>query len=88
MSVVVRMSPILRAFTDNTSMAEVRGATVRECLDNLAAKFPRLKGYIYDKNGNPMLIILLNGQAVTGNKLDTKVSGSDEISVFIPVDGG
>ena len=88
MSIIVKVSPMLQIYTDNTGTVEVSGVNVRECLDDLSAKYPKLEQSIFDKYGVLKLVILLNGKPVTANSMGTDVYDSDIIDLFMPVDGG
>lgn len=66
------------------------GITVRELLEVLSERFPKLKQEILDERGElkPMYNILVNGRAVEWlNGLNTTLKDGDEI-VFIPPAAG
>ena len=79
-------------FTDNLANqtaappASVVGATVRECLDAVFAKVPRLRGYVLDDQGalRQHVVIFLDGEAIRdrqhqggqGNRNDQTQSGN------------
>ena len=42
----------LQPYADNTGSVVVQGNTIRECLDALIIKFPRLKSMLFDDKNN------------------------------------
>jgi molybdopterin converting factor small subunit len=75
-------------FVDNHEIIEVEGRTVKECLLNLAQKFPAMMPEMFDTNGE-MAIILLHGEVPIGDStINTPVKDGDNIEVFPIIIGG
>jgi len=85
----VRIPPTLRPQTDGEREVLVHGATVRELVDDLAARFPALARLLYD-NGNiaPFVNLYLEGEDIrTLNGLDTPVE-EDSTVILLPAMAG
>jgi len=78
----------LSSYTDNQSKVEVNGSTIRECLENMAEKFPELK--LFDKDGSLLLYldIYVNGKMIYEDELDNPVNAGDELAILLMIDGG
>jgi adenylyltransferase/sulfurtransferase len=83
------ISPLLFKY-NNTQVAEVKGETIGECLDDLTRQFPDLKRLLFDEQGNlhDYLFIYLNQQSVSSDELDNPVKDGDEIHIIVLIEGG
>ncbi|MFN0125253.1 MAG: MoaD/ThiS family protein [Verrucomicrobiales bacterium] len=84
-------------FTDNLANqtaappAAVAGTTVRECLEAVFAKLPRLRGYVLDDQGavRQHVVIFLDGEAIRDRQRQGDAVGVDsEIFVMQALSGG
>jgi sulfur-carrier protein len=90
-SVEVRIPTVLRAHTENKSVVEASGATVRELLSDLSSQFPGLNGQLLAEDGamHKFINVYVNDDDVRYlQKLDTPVKTGDEITVLPAVAGG
>ncbi|MEM4617099.1 MAG: ubiquitin-like small modifier protein 1 [Archaeoglobaceae archaeon] len=70
------------------SEIEVEGRNLREILENLTKRFPKLRGVFFeDQKLKEFVQIMVNGKNARGN-LDFEVSDRDLIAIFPPVSGG
>lgn len=70
------------------SEIEIEGKTLREILENLTKKFPKLKeAFFEDQKLKEFVQIMVNGKNARGN-LEFEVSDRDLIAIFPPVSGG
>lgn len=70
------------------SEVEVEGENLREILENLVTRYPKLKEKFFEeKKLRDFVQIMVNGKNVRGN-LEFKVSDKDLIAIFPPVSGG
>jgi molybdopterin converting factor small subunit len=76
--------------TDGEEVAEVKGNTVGQCLEQLVARFPRLKEWLYGKDGklNNIVDIYVNMESAYPDELTRKVKDGDEIHIITAVAGG
>jgi molybdopterin converting factor small subunit len=97
MTKVVLASALARWLTASpTPRAEevtcrVAGATVREVLDNVFAKYPTLRGYVVDEHGalRHHVVAYLNNEAVSDKEtLATPVKAESELYLFQALSGG
>ena len=90
MTVVVRIPPTLRGEVGGARQVEADGATVRELLDDLAARYPALGAQILD-NGDvaPFVNVYLGGEDVrTLDGLDTAVNAGQTVILLPAMAGG
>jgi len=87
---VVRIPPTLREETGGEREVLAEGGTVRELLDDLAAKFPALGARILDNGGiAPFVNVYLEGEDVrTLDGLDTPVSEGQTVILLPAMAGG
>ncbi len=85
----VKLFANLREYA-NTKEIELDGSTVKEILETLCKKFPRLEILIFkDGELQPYINVFLNGRNVLElSGLETSLHQGDEIAVFPPVSGG
>lgn len=86
----VSLSPNIRSHVD-IETCEASGSTVREALDSVIEKHPRLKSYLFDDNGTVRkhIATIVNGEPVTDRDLlSDPVSDTDEIFVMQALSGG
>jgi len=91
MKVRVRVSLLLRKYTDGREVIEVGGSTPLECLRALEARFPAIKRRLYDKWGDllPQLQLFINGERVLPGELNNfPLQDGDELLVLVAVGGG
>ncbi len=86
----VRIPPTLRAETGGEREVAVEGATVRDLLDGLTARFPALRGQIYeDEELAPFVNVYLEGEDVrTLDGLETPVEDGATLILLPAMAGG
>jgi len=77
-----------KQFARNRRPVEVNGRTVRECLDDLIRKFPDSKKWLFDKNGEMQVLVILNGEDIYQKDLERVVADGDELELVLIVGGG
>jgi len=87
---VVRIPPTLREETGGEREVLAAGASVREVLDDLAAKFPRLGARILDNGGiAPFVNVYVDSEDVrTREGLDTPVDDGSTVILLPAMAGG
>ena len=90
MGVTVRIPAMFQPSTGGVKITEVNGATVGECLKQLATSFPDLRKMLFDEADklSGYLIVILNGKNVEGDFYSIPVSAGDEIYPMILIEGG
>jgi sulfur-carrier protein len=86
----IRTSGVLLRFVGYRKEREVEGATVREGLNRLAEANPELEKALFDADGNVRRThhIYLNGERLSGDRLDESAGPNDEVQVMTAVAGG
>ena len=87
----VRIPPTLRAATDGTKLVEIEGATVRDVVDNLVARYPALTEQLIGGDGsiNRFVNVFLNDTDVRHlDGLATPVTERDSVVLLPAMAGG
>jgi len=90
-AVQVRIPTILRPDAGNQSVVEAEGDTVGAVFSDLVARFPNLSSKVITEDGelHKFVNVYLNDDDVRYlDKLDTKVTSADTISILPAVAGG
>jgi len=87
--VTVKVSPLLRRYTNDKESVKVKGNSPMECLHDLEAKYPDLKRLLYDKNGAllPRVMFFVNNQRIHADELNTTLKNGDELLISIAIGG-
>lgn len=90
MAVRMKVSSILRKYTNRQECVEVKGSTILECLHDLEAQFPVIKRMLYDKQGalRPQFWFFVNGQKIRHDELNHSLKDGDEILILLAISGG
>jgi sulfur-carrier protein len=73
-----------------TKETSLEAASLRDLLNKLDARFPRLQGKVWDGAAlRPHVVITINGQTLSDDQgLDTPLNPDDTIAIFPPIAGG
>jgi sulfur-carrier protein len=87
---IVRLPPVLRSEAGGAREVEASGATLRELLDDLAARLPALGRRVYDAGTiQPFVNVYVDGEDVrTRNGLATPVRDGSTIILLPAMAGG
>lgn len=90
MSVKIKLHRSLAKIANGQAIVEVNGNNVSQCLEQLAARFPRLKKKLFEKDGtlSRILEIYLNGESIYSDDLATPVKDGDELDTLLRIAGG
>lgn len=90
MSVRVNIHPRLYQFTGDQAVAEVRGNTVGQCLDDLVRQFPEIKKGLFGKDGKLLnyVDIYVNLESSYPEELSKPVREGDELHITLLIGGG
>ena len=90
MPVKVQIPTPMRQHTENQAAVEATGATVKELLDNLGAKYPGIAGRLFENGQVRRFVnVYLNDEDIRFLKnLETPVKAGDEISIVPAIAGG
>jgi MoaD family protein len=89
--VQVRIPTILRPDAGGQAVVEATGSTLGELFDDLVTRFPALKDKVITEDGqlHKFVNVYVNDDDVRYlDKLETKVSDSDTVSILPAVAGG
>jgi len=89
-SVKINIHPFLSQHTDNHDVVEVNGGTVGQCLEQLVARFPELREWLFEKNGrlNRLVEIYVNNETSYPEELAKPVKDGDKLNIVMLVHGG
>ena len=91
MSVEVRLPAVLRQHAGGQASGPANGSTVGEVFEDLVRQFPLLRGQLVTDEGamHKFVNVYRNDEDVRYlDKLDTKVSDTDVLSILPAVAGG
>jgi molybdopterin converting factor small subunit len=92
MLVAIELPGPLRAYADGVTRVEAEGETVRQSLDDLVLRFPRLRRHLYDDAGKTrgFVNVFLNDVDVRSlaSGEATPVGAGDVIVILPSVSGG
>lgn len=91
MAVVVRIPTVLRVHAGGQATVEVEAGTVGDVLHELARRHPGMAGQLLDESGglHRFVNVYVNDDDVRYlDKVDTKVTDSDVVSILPAVAGG
>ena len=84
---IVFIPSLMQGLTDGENRVEIGGATVRQIINNLDARYPGLKDRLVENNRvKPNISVAIDGEVTTLGMLG-KVNESSEVH-FLPAIGG
>lgn len=81
----------LRPFAENQRSIEVQGTTVREALDDLLRRYPKLRPHLLQEDGQlqPYVHLFLNGEDIQSLQgLETPLPENAELRLLPSIAGG
>ena len=91
MPVKVRIPTVFRKFTNDESVVDLEPGTIADLVDQLETRFPGMRGQLITAEGqlHRFVNVYVNDEdARYLDKLDTKVSDGDTVSLLPSVAGG
>ncbi len=91
MPVDVRLPTVLRQYAGGQAMVKANGENIREVFEDLVLQFPQLNGQVVTEDGSlhKFVNVYVNDDDIRFlDKLDTKVTGDETISIVPAVAGG
>jgi molybdopterin converting factor small subunit len=85
---VLKVSALMKYYTDNQTEVTVQGATVNEALNDAVEKYPALKAQIFDSNGKLRrhINVFVNDEII--RDLRTTLKEEDRITLLASISGG
>jgi molybdopterin converting factor small subunit len=87
----VRLPTVLRQYAGGNATVKANGETIREVFEDLVLQFPQLNGQVITEDGHlhKFVNVYVNDDDIRFlDKLDTKVSGDETITILPAVAGG
>ena len=91
MAVQVKIPTVFRKFTGNEATVELEPGTIADLIDQIDSRYPGFKGQLIADDGqlHRFVNVYVNDEdARYLEKLDTKVSEGDKVSLLPSVAGG
>ena len=90
MSVEINIPQFLQHLADDGKVAEVKGGTVGDCLNDLVERLPRLKARLFTRNGKlrKHLDVYINGESAYPEELAKPVNDGDKLHIVNAIVGG
>jgi sulfur-carrier protein adenylyltransferase/sulfurtransferase len=89
-SIKINVQYFLPHLTGDRDEVEVKGNTVGQCLEQLVARFPKLKRWIFKDNGQltDFIEIHINMESYHEDALSQPIKDGDEIYIVMMLTGG
>ena len=87
----VRLPTVLRQYAGGQATVKAQGETVRQALEDLVLQFPQLNGQVVTEDGelHKFVNVYVGDDDIRYlDKLDTKLTGDDTITILPAVAGG
>lgn len=90
MGVTIKISSLFRRFTNGQEFVDVTGNSPVECIHELETRFPKIKRWLYDKQGNlrPQVWFFVNGQKISSDEMTRPLKDGDELFFLLAISGG
>jgi molybdopterin converting factor small subunit len=90
MSVTVKVPSLLMKYTNGQELLEVTGHSPVECLQNLVVRFPNIRRWVYNKQGElrPQVWFFVNGERINADDITRPLRDGDELFVLLALGGG
>ena len=90
MDVTIKIAALFRKLTNGQEFVKVTGGSPLECLHELEARFPKIRRWLYDKQGNlrPQVWFFVNGQKISSDDMNKQLNDGDELFFIVAVSGG
>jgi molybdopterin converting factor small subunit len=89
MSVTINLVAYLQLYADNKESVEVKGKTIKECLNDLVKQYPKMKKMIFDNDGKlqPFLSIFIDNE-IAYDMPDRPVKDGSKFHILYIIGGG
>jgi molybdopterin synthase sulfur carrier subunit len=87
----VRLPTVLRQYAGGQATVKAQGETVRQALEDLVLQFPQLNGQVITEDGelHKFVNVYVGDDDIRYlDKLDTKLTGDETITILPAVAGG
>jgi molybdopterin converting factor small subunit len=91
MSVTVKLHSLLQhKFADGQDTFDVAAATPLDCLCEMESRFPKMKKWLYDAQGElrPQVWFFVNGEKLNPDERASPLTDGDEVMILLAVAGG
>jgi molybdopterin converting factor small subunit len=90
MGVEINLPAYLRPYADDMESVNVKGNTIRECLNALITRFPALNKLVFDEKGKLLdyVSIFAANEIVYSDQLDKPIKDGETIHILYVIGGG
>ena len=88
MDINIRLNHAFQPYANNLESVEVRGSTVKDCLNNLIKLFPVFKDILFAADGSLSALVLLNGETIVPKDLNRSITERSELLLTPMIQGG
>lgn len=93
MKVKVKLSNLLRQFSqlqEEPEVFEVNGPNALECMRVMVERYPSMRQWVYDKEGNllGLMQFYVNGEKLLLSEHSKPLKDGDELLIFFAIGGG
>ncbi len=86
----VKIPPLYQGPTLGRGLVEVKGSTVRECIEAVGNQFPGFSEQVFDGAGavHRFVTLFINGDEIDRSAVDKPVAETDEVEILAAIAGG
>jgi len=88
MDIRIKLNYYFQPYAGNREIVEVRGNTVRECLDSLTDLYPIFKELLFSNDDTLSALVLYDGETIVPKDLDRPVAEEGELVLLPMIQGG
>ena len=88
MDIRIKLNHDFQPYAGNRDIVEVKGNTVKECLDNLIDLFPIFKELLFSTDDTLSALVLCDGETIVPRDLNRPVTGESELVLLPMIQGG
>jgi molybdopterin converting factor small subunit len=88
MDIRIKLNYAFQPYAGNHEIVEVRGNTVKECLDSLIDLYPIFKELLFSNDDTLSALVLYDGETIVPKDLDRPVTEESELVLLPMIQGG
>lgn len=88
MGVKIKLNLAFQELAGSKEKVEVQGSTVKQCLEDLIKRYPKVKYWLFDGQGSLQSLVLLDNEPIRQEELDRPVTENNELWILNILEGG
>lgn len=88
MNIIIKLDQAFQPFADNNETVEIKGDTVKECLNYLISSYPIFNKILFNAEGTLSALVMVENKVVVPKDVNQPVSMGQEIILLPMMQGG